>query len=70
MAGGRRPRWAPGTAATPLKNERRKALHDALIYLTAAGNGCAVLTGNAPDFDLLMQLDGAEQAALYRNQHG
>jgi hypothetical protein len=70
MAGGRRPCGAPGTAATPLKNERRKALNDPLIYLRAAWDGCAVRTLDVLDFDWLMQLDGAEQAACYRNQHG
>ena len=47
------------------KNERRKALNDALIFLTAAKNGCAVLTRNISDFDLLMQLDAKGQAIFY-----
>ncbi|MGD0829873.1 MAG: PIN domain-containing protein [Terracidiphilus sp.] len=47
------------------KNERRKALNDALIFLTAAKNGCVVLTGNVSDFDLLMQLDPRGQAVFY-----
>jgi predicted nucleic acid-binding protein len=47
------------------KNERRKALNDALIFLTAAKNGCAVLTRNVTDFDLLMQLDRRGQAIFY-----
>ena len=47
------------------KNERRKALNDALIYLTATKNGCVVLTRNVLDFDLLMQLDGTGQAVFY-----
>jgi predicted nucleic acid-binding protein len=47
------------------KKERRKALNDALIYLTAAKNGCVVLTRNVLDFDLLMQLDASGQAAFY-----
>jgi len=47
------------------KHERRKALNDALIFLTAAKNGCVVLTRNARDFDLLMQLDGRGQAVFY-----
>ncbi len=47
------------------KNERRKALNDALIYLLAARNGCMVLTRNVLDFDLLMQLDTTGQAIFY-----
>lgn len=47
------------------KNERRKALNDALIFLTAAKNGCAVLTRNISDFDLLMQLDPRGHAIFY-----
>jgi predicted nucleic acid-binding protein len=47
------------------KSERRKALNDALIFLTAAKNGCVVLTRNANDFDLLMQLDQKGQALFY-----
>jgi len=47
------------------KNERRKALNDALIFLTAAKNGCVVLTRNVTDFDLLMQLDRKAQAVFY-----
>jgi len=34
----------------------RKLLNDALIYVTALENGCAVLTGNGNEFDLLAQL--------------
>ena len=47
------------------KNERRKALNDALIYLTASKYGCMVLTRNVSDFDLLMQLDSKGQAVFY-----
>jgi predicted nucleic acid-binding protein len=47
------------------KKERRRALNDALIYLTAAKNGCAVLTRNLSEFDLLMQLDAKGQAIFY-----
>ena len=49
------------------KNERRKALNDALIFLTAAKNGCAVLTRNLSEFDLLMQLDARGQAIFYES---
>lgn len=47
------------------KAEQRKALNDALIFLTAASNGCVVLTRNVADFDLLMQLDAKGQAVFY-----
>lgn len=46
-------------------NERRKALNNALIFLTAAKNGCVVLTRNITDFDLLMQLDAKGNAVFY-----
>lgn len=38
------------------KDERHKALNDALIFLTAMKHGCTVLTRNISDFDLLSQL--------------
>jgi len=38
------------------KAEQRRTLNDALIFLSAAKNGCTVLTRNISDFDLLMQL--------------
>ena len=47
------------------KTEQRKALNTALIFLTAARNGCVVLTRNVTDFDLLMQLDAKGQAVFY-----
>lgn len=47
------------------KDKRHKALNDALIFLTAAKNGCAVLTRNVSEFDLLMQLDRRGQAIFY-----
>jgi predicted nucleic acid-binding protein len=49
------------------KNEQRRALNDALIFLTAAKNGCVVLTRNLSDFDLLMQLDVSGQAVFYES---
>jgi len=47
------------------KNDQRKVLNDALIFLTAARNGCVVLTRNVLDFDLLMQLDPRGHAVFY-----
>jgi predicted nucleic acid-binding protein len=47
------------------KDDRRKALNDALIFLTAAKYGCAVLTRNVKEFDLLLQLNGRGQVIFY-----
>ena len=47
------------------KGEQRKALNDALIFLTAAKSGCTVLTRNLADFDLLMQVDVRGAVAFY-----
>jgi predicted nucleic acid-binding protein len=45
--------------------ERRRVLNDALILLSAAKHGCAVLTRNVADFDLLMQLAPFAKAVFY-----
>lgn len=50
------------------KSERRRALNDALIFLSATRNGCVVLTRNVLDFDLLMQLDTKGQAVFYQSR--
>jgi predicted nucleic acid-binding protein len=47
------------------KTEQRKALNDALIFLTAAKYGCTVLTRNRSDFDLLQQLDARGSSLFY-----
>jgi predicted nucleic acid-binding protein len=47
------------------RDERRRALNDALIFLTAEKYGCAVLTRNFTDFDLLLQLDPRGTAIFY-----
>ncbi len=47
------------------KNDQRRALNDALIFLTAAKHGCVVLTRNLSDFDLLLQLDPRGSALFY-----
>ena len=39
------------------KEQRRRVLNDALLFETARKHGCAVLTRNLVDFDLLQQLD-------------
>ena len=47
------------------KGEQRKALNDALIFLTAAKHGCTVLTRNIGDFDLLNQLYSGGHVIFY-----
>jgi predicted nucleic acid-binding protein len=47
---------------------RRRALNDALIFLTGAKYGCAVLTRNLSDFDLLMQIDMRGRALFYERR--
>jgi predicted nucleic acid-binding protein len=46
--------------------DRGRTMNDTLIFLTAAKHGCAVLTRNVRDFDLLMQLVPEGKAAFYR----
>lgn len=47
------------------KAEQRRALNDALIFLSAAKAGLVVLTRNISDFDLLMQLVPQGKALFY-----
>jgi predicted nucleic acid-binding protein len=47
------------------KSEQRKALNDALIFLTAARHGCTVLTRNISDFDMLTQLYPSGHVLFY-----
>lgn len=48
------------------QGHERKTLHDALLYLQARKLGCAVLTRNIGDFDLLNQLVPSGQVIFYR----
>ena len=48
------------------QGHERKFLHDALLYLQARKLGCAVLTRNIGDFDLLNQLVPSGHILLYR----
>jgi predicted nucleic acid-binding protein len=48
------------------QGHERKFLHDALLYLQTRKLGCAVLTRNIGDFDLLNQLVPSGQILLYR----
>lgn len=47
------------------KSDRRRALNDALIFLSAAKHGCTVLTRNVADFDFLTQLAPFGRAIFY-----
>jgi predicted nucleic acid-binding protein len=47
------------------KEQRRRVLNDALLFETARKHGCAVLTRNVVDFDLLQQLDPLGQVIFY-----
>jgi predicted nucleic acid-binding protein len=47
------------------KAEQRRALNDALIFLSAAKAGLAVLTRNTSDYDLLMQLAPQGNVVFY-----
>jgi predicted nucleic acid-binding protein len=48
------------------KDQRRRALNDALLFASARKHGCAVLTRNLRDFDLLQQLDPSGSVLFYK----
>ena len=48
------------------KEQRRRALNDALLFASARKHGCVVLTRNVIDFDLLQQLDPSGSVLFYR----
>jgi predicted nucleic acid-binding protein len=48
------------------KDQRRRILNDALLYVSARRCGCTVLTRNVSDFDFLQQLDPAGRVVFYR----
>lgn len=48
------------------KDQRRRVLNDALLFATARKYGCAVLTRNVVDFDLLEQLDPSGRVLFYK----
>ncbi len=47
-------------------DDRGRTMNDALIFLSAVQHGCAVLSRNVRDFDLLTQLVPAGRAVFYR----
>jgi hypothetical protein len=48
------------------RDARLGAIHDCALFLQAQKLGFAVLTANSAEFDLLLQLDPAGRALLYR----
>lgn len=48
------------------KDQRRRILNDALLFASARKYGCAVLTRNVIDFDLLQQLDPSGRVLFYK----
>jgi predicted nucleic acid-binding protein len=48
------------------KDQRRRVLNDALLYVTARRHGCTVLTRNLGDFDFLQQLDPSGRVLFYK----
>jgi predicted nucleic acid-binding protein len=50
------------------RDNRRRALNDALLFATARKHGCTVLTRNTVDFDLLSQLDPTGNVLFYRTK--
>jgi predicted nucleic acid-binding protein len=47
------------------KEQRQRALNDALLYATARRHGCTVLTRNITDFDFLQQIDPSGRVLFY-----
>jgi predicted nucleic acid-binding protein len=46
--------------------QRRRVLNDALLFATARKYGCALLSRNVRDFDLLQQLDPSGKVMFYK----
>ena len=46
--------------------QRRRVLNDALLFATARKYGCAVLSRNVRDFDLLQQIDPSGKVMFYK----
>jgi|ERR1043166_2527713 predicted nucleic acid-binding protein len=46
--------------------QRRRVLNDALLFATGRKYGCALLSRNVRDFDLLQQLDPSGQVMFYK----
>ena len=50
------------------KSEHRKALNDALLFLSAMKHGLTVLTRNVREFDLLLQLEPKGRCSFMRSE--
>jgi predicted nucleic acid-binding protein len=48
------------------RDQRRRILNDALLYVSARRSGCTVLTRNTSDFDFLQQLEPTGRVLFYR----
>ncbi len=48
------------------KDQRRRLMNDALLFVTARRHGCTLLTRNVSDFDLMQQLEPAGRVLFYR----
>ncbi len=48
------------------KDQRRRLMNDALLFVTAKRHGCTLLTRNVSDFDLMQQLEPAGRVLFYR----
>jgi predicted nucleic acid-binding protein len=48
------------------KDQRRRLMNDALLFVTARRHGCTLLTRNVGDFDLMQQLEPAGRVLFYR----
>ncbi|MGA2360463.1 MAG: type II toxin-antitoxin system VapC family toxin [Terriglobales bacterium] len=48
------------------REQRRRVLNDALLFASARKYGCAVLSRNVRDFDLLQQLDPSGKVMFYK----
>jgi len=48
------------------KDQRRRTLNDALLFISARRHGCTVLTRNISDFDFLQQLNPSGRVLFYR----
>jgi len=48
------------------RDQRRRALNDALLFASARKYGCAVLTRDIADFDFLQQLDPSGMVVFYK----
>jgi predicted nucleic acid-binding protein len=48
------------------QEQRRRVLNDALLFATARKYGCAVLSRNVRDYDLLQQLDPSGKVMFYK----